>query len=115
MAILGILLAIALPGYREHVRKAARADAQAFLTDVASRQHQFLVERRRYATSVATLNMAPSAHLAGRFENPITVEAPDVVPPTFRLSARAIGDQANDKCPALTLDSAGNREPPGCW
>jgi hypothetical protein len=59
--------------------------------------------------------MAPSAHLDGRFENPIIVEAPDVVPPTFRLSARAIGDQAKDKCPALTLDSAGNREPPGCW
>jgi len=115
MAIIGVLMAIALPSYREHVRKAARADAQAFLTDVASRQQQYLVDKRSYATSVATLNMAPSAHLKTKFEDPILVEAPNVVPPTFRLTARAVGDQAYDKCPTLTLDSAGNREPPGCW
>jgi type IV pilus assembly protein PilE len=115
MVLLGILAVIALPAYREQIRKAARADAQAFLTDVASRQQQYLVDKRRYAASVAALNMAPSAHLSGKFENPIAVEAPDVVPPTFRIIARAIGDQAYDKCPTLTLDSAGNREPPGCW
>ena len=115
MAVLGILLAIALPTYREHVRKAARADAQAFLTDVASRQQQHLVDRRSYATSAAALNLAPSSQVKAKFENPILVEAPDVAPPTFRLTARAIGDQAQDKCPTLTLDNAGNREPPGCW
>ena len=115
MAILGILMAIALPGYREHIRKAARADAQSFLTDVASRQQQYLVDKRSYATSVVALNMAPSAQIKAKFEDPISVDAPNVVPPTFRITARAIGDQANDKCPTLTLDSAGNREPPGCW
>ena len=115
MAILGILMAVALPTYHEHIRKAARADAQAFLTDVASRQQQYLIDRRRYATSIAALNMAPSAYVKAKFEDPIAVEAPAVVPPTFRLTARAIGDQANDKCPTLTLDSAGNREPSGCW
>ena len=115
MALLGILLAIAVPTYREHMRKAARADAQSFLTDVASRQQQYLVDKRRYATSVAALSMAPSSHIQGKFEDPIAVDAPDVVPPTFRITARAIGDQAYDKCPTLTLDSAGNRGPAGCW
>jgi type IV pilus assembly protein PilE len=115
LAILGILMAIAIPSYREHVRKAARADAQSFLTDVASRQQQYLVDKRRYATSLATLNVAPSAHLKGKFADPIVVDAPDVAPPTFRITAQAIGDQVHDKCPTLTLDSAGNREPAGCW
>lgn len=115
MAIIGIITAVALPAYREHVRKAARADAQSFMTDVASRQQQYLVDKRRYAASVATLNMAPSAYLRTKFEDPITVDAPNVEPPTFRITARAIGDQAYDKCPMLTLDSAGNREPSGCW
>ena len=115
VAIVGILLAIAVPAYVEHVRKSARADAQAFLTDLASRQQQYLVDKRRYAASVATLNLATPKSLVGKFADPVTVVAPDVVPPTFRITARAIGDQAKDKCPTLTLDSAGNREPAGCW
>jgi type IV pilus assembly protein PilE len=115
MAILGILVAIALPGYREHVRKATRADAQSFMTDVASRQQQYLVDKRRYAASVSALNMAPSSQVQANFEDPISVDTPNVVPPTFRITARAIGDQAHDKCPTLTLDSVGNREPAGCW
>jgi type IV pilus assembly protein PilE len=115
MAILGILTALAVPAYREHIRKAARADAQSFLTDVASRQQQYLVDKRRYAPSLAVLNMAPSSQLKGKFADPIVVDAPDVVPPTFRITAQAIGDQVHDKCPTLMLDSAGNREPAGCW
>jgi len=115
MVLIGIVTAAALPAYREHVRKAARADVQAFLTDVASRQQQYLVDKRRYAPSIAALNIATSASLKVKFEDPLTVEAPDVDPPTFRLVARATGDQAYDKCPTLSLDSAGNREPPGCW
>ena len=115
MAILGILTAIALPAYREHIRKSVRAEAQSFLTDLAQRQQQFLVDKRRYATSVAALNMAPSHQVKTKFQDPITVDAPNVVPPMFTLTATAIGDQAKDKCATLTLDSAGNRGPAGCW
>lgn len=115
MAVLGVLAAIALPSYREHVRKATRADMQAFMTNVASRQQQFLVDKRAYAPTIATLNIAPSAHVRAKFEDPVTLDVPDVLPPTFRITARAIGDQTRDKCPTLTLDSAGNREPAGCW
>ena len=115
MAVLGILLAIALPAYREHVRKSIRAEAQSFLTGVASRQQQFLVDKRSYAASVAALNLAPPSHVKANFEDPITVDVPAVVPPRFTLTAKAIGDQAKDKCATLTLDSAGNRGPAGCW
>lgn len=115
MAIIAILTAVAVPAYREHVRKAARADAQSFLTDVASRQQQYLVDKRRYAPSLASLNMALSPYLKTRFEDPAFVEAPEVQPPTFRITLRATGDQAYDKCPTLTIDSAGTREPSQCW
>jgi len=115
VAIVGILAAIALPAYSEHVRKSARADAQAFLTDLASRQQQYLVDKRRYAASVAELNLTTPTSLVGKFADPISVAAPDVVPPTFRLTARAVGSQSRDKCPVLTIDSAGNREPAECW
>jgi type IV pilus assembly protein PilE len=115
VAIIAILTAVAVPLYREHIRKAARADAQSFMTDVASRQQQYLVDKRRYAGSLASLNMALSPYLKTRFEDPVSVEAPDVQPPTFRITLRATGDQAYDKCPTLTIDSAGAREPSQCW
>lgn len=115
MAVLGILTAIAVPAYREHVRKAARADAQSYLTDLATRQHQYLVDKRRYAATAATLNLTLPASIKNKFQDPIAVEAPDVAPPTFRLTATAEGDQTKDKCPTLVIDSAGNRQPAGCW
>lgn len=115
LAIVGILLAIALPSYREHVRKSTRAEAQSYLTTLASRQQQYLVDKRRYATSVTTLGLGLPASLVGKFQDPVTIEVPGALPPTFRLVARAHGDQAKDKCPTLVLDSAGNREPAGCW
>ena len=39
----------------------------------------------------------------------------DGPPPTFTLTAQAIGNQAKDMCPTLALDSAGNRSPTTCW
>lgn len=115
LAIVGILVAIAIPNYREHVRKSTRAEAQSYLTSLASRQQQYMVDKRRYATSAATLGLGLPASLAGKFQDPVTIEAPGALPPTFRLVAQAHGDQAKDKCPTLVLDSAGNREPAGCW
>ena len=115
LVILAILAAIALPSYAEHVRKSARAETQSFLTDVAARQHQFMVDRRRYASSLAALGMAAPDNVRKKFVDPITIDAPNVVPPVFTLTAQAVGDQAKDKCPTLTLDSAGNRTPADCW
>jgi type IV pilus assembly protein PilE len=115
MAIVGILMAVAVPTYREQMRKSARADAQSFLTGVAARQQQYLVDKRRYAASLDALGMATPSSVAGRFADPLTIEVPNAVPPTFRLVATAIGDQAYDKCPTLSIDSAGNRQPANCW
>jgi type IV pilus assembly protein PilE len=115
-AVVAVLAAVAIPSYQEHVRKSARAEAQSFLTDVASRQQQFLVDKRRYAADIASLNMSAPLSLKGRFDSPtMKVEAPAGAPPRFTITAQAIGGQAKDRCPTLTIDSTGNRGPAGCW
>ena len=48
MVIIGILAAIAIPQYTEYVNRSRRAEAQAFLLEVAARQQHFLVDRRQY-------------------------------------------------------------------
>ena len=113
LVVVAILAAIALPSYRDQLRKSARAEAQAFLTDMASRQQQYLVDKRRYAASVAALGMAPPASVGGAFA--VAVVAAAGPPPTFVITATASGDQAKDACALMTIDSAGNRTPAKCW
>jgi type IV pilus assembly protein PilE len=113
LAILAVLVAIALPSFASYLRRSARAEAQSFLQDAASRQQQYLVDRRAYAGSLSLLHTTPSADLANKFT--FTVATTNGPPPTFTLTAQAIGNQTSDMCPTLTLDNAGNRSPASCW
>ena len=113
LVIAAILAAVALPAYRDQLRRSTRAQAQAFLTDMASRQQQYLVEKRAYAASVAALGMAAPASVASAFG--IEVAAAAGPPPAFLITATASGDQAKDACAVMTIDSAGNRMPALCW
>ncbi len=113
LVIVAVLAAIALPAYQAQLRKSARAEAQSFLTDMASRQQQYLTDKRAYAGSVAALNMAAPGSLDGKFT--FAVSAPAGISPTFTLTATATGTQARDACPVLTIDNAGTRTPATCW
>jgi type IV pilus assembly protein PilE len=115
MLVLGILAAIAIPNYSEYVLRSHRSAAQAFIADVASRQVQFYLNRRAYATTVAELSMAAPADLTPRYTIEIaTVPGP---PATFTVTATPTGPQATDRCGAMTVDSTGARgaATTRCW
>jgi type IV pilus assembly protein PilE len=116
VAIIGILAAVAYPSYQEHVRKANRADAQSFLMDLAQRQQQFLMDARRYASSIDELGVAVPERVA-RFYS-VAVVAPAGAPPTFTLTATPIAGsmQAPDLGGVvLSLNQAGVKAPSGKW
>jgi type IV pilus assembly protein PilE len=113
VAIVGILVSIAIPSYLAQVRKSARAEAQAFINDAATRQQQYLVDRRSYAASLSQLGTPAPVDLATKYT--FAVATTDGPPPTYQFTATAIGSQALDPCPTLTLDNAGNRTPSSCW
>ena len=113
MVIIGILAMIAYPAYTAEVRRAARADMQSLVTTFASRQSQFLVDRRRFATALDAVGLVVPTKLASKYS--VAVVATEGPPPGFTITATAIGAQALDKCPTLALDNAGNRTPDGCW
>src|SRR5207244_8870820 len=98
-AIVAILAAIALPAYTSQLRKSSRAEAQSFMTTAAGNQQQYLLNRRAYASSFADLRATAPADLTSKYV--FIVAAADGPPPTFTLTATAIGDQAKDACPAL--------------
>ena len=113
VAIVAILAAIAYPLYTEQMRRSARSEMQSLATTAASRQSQFLVDRRRYAASLDALNVALPSSLTSKYS--VVVAAVDGPPPAYTITATAIGAQSRDKCPTLVLDNAGNRTPAGCW
>jgi type IV pilus assembly protein PilE len=115
MAIAAILAAIAIPNYSEYVMRSHRSEAQSFISDVASRQSQFFLDRRSYAATVAGLNMTPPVEVAARYNVAIAVVAGP--PAGFQVSATPVGAQATDRCGVLTIDQANNRTAvgPRCW
>lgn len=113
VVVVVILAVISLPSYSDYVRRGVRAEAQAFLTEVATRQQQRLVDRREYAATIADLGVAPPKSLAGKYT--VSMSAPAVVPPAFTIWAAPQGPQAAEACGTLTLTSAGQRGPAHCW
>jgi type IV pilus assembly protein PilE len=115
VAIAAILATIAIPNYSEYVLRSNRSSAQAFIRDIASRQSQFFLDRRTYATTVAALNMVAPTEVAARYDVAIAVNAGP--PLTYTVTATPTGAQVKDRCGALTIDQAGNKTAGAtrCW
>ena len=113
VVVVAILAVIALPNYSEYVKRGTRADAQAFLMDVALRQQQRLVDRRAYATTLGDLGLTVPGSISGKHS--VSMSAPAVVPPTFTITAAPQGAQTTEACGTMTLTSSGTRTPAQCW
>jgi type IV pilus assembly protein PilE len=115
MVVLGILAAIAIPNYSEYVQRGHRASAQAYISDLASRQVQFFIDRRRYADTVAALNVPAPAEIANRYT--VTIVAVAGPPATFTVTATPSGPQSDDRCGVLTIDQTGTKgaATTRCW
>jgi type IV pilus assembly protein PilE len=114
VAIIGILAAIAYPGYTGHVRKTRRNTAAACLQQNA----QYL--ERWYTSNLTYVGAAvqPCPEEIDPFYEVEPVAAFGAR--TFTLRAVPIGAQEKDSCGTLTLDEKGQRAASGgtvsaCW
>lgn len=55
VAVVGVLATVALPSYRESVRKGQRAEARALLFEVMQKQERFYTERNTYTVTLTDL------------------------------------------------------------
>lgn len=108
MAIIAVLAAIAIPNYQQYRVKANRADAQAFLMDVAQRQQQYLLDARAFAGTLAELGMVAPEKVARNYTVTIDIEAGP--PPTFLLTATPIATSGQSADGVLTLDQSGAKQ-----
>ena len=113
VAIIGILAAVALPAYTQYIIRANRSAAQAQMMDVVSRQQQFLLANRAYAskTVLEASGFALPSSVALRYGYTVDVGAGTV--PAFLVTFQPTGAQAVDG--NLTISSEGVKTPVEKW
>jgi type IV pilus assembly protein PilE len=113
VVVIAILAAIAIPSYQSQLRKGRRADAQAFMMDLAQREQQYLLDARTYALdpgAAATLGFTGGIPTSVSNFYTVTVgPAAPTTPPSFTVTAAPIAGKAQVKDGTLTLTSTGNK------
>jgi prepilin-type N-terminal cleavage/methylation domain-containing protein len=137
VAIIGILVSVVMPGYRNYVLESQRTDTQGKLLQMVELQERFFIDNFRYTTSLGGDPIVPGDGLDYALANvndPVIISYggtpafsiqvlacnlaapaglaaiyPDIPDITrcFRLIATPLGDQVNDG--ALILDSRGRK------
>jgi type IV pilus assembly protein PilE len=110
VVIVGILASIAVPAYREAIRKSNRRAAQAAMMEIATRERQWFVANRAFATK-AQLGYSLPPEVNGKYTYTITLDAGP--PPGFTINFTGVGLQAADG--NLSLTSAGVKGPAAKW
>jgi type IV pilus assembly protein PilE len=109
VTIIGILVAIAVPSYQSHLRKGRRAEAQAFVTQVAQRQQQYLLDARTYAfgsTALSDLGLSPPASVSTHYSITVTGASS---PPQFTVTADPSGSTVQAADGTLTMNHTGQK------
>lgn len=107
VAIVGVLAAVALPAYTEHVRSGKRGEAKADLAELAQFMERFYTENNTYVGAAASLPFNQSPRGAGQANYTIRVTAADAE--SFTLSAARTGSMTDDRCGTLTLNERGQK------
>lgn len=114
VAIIGILVAIALPSYQQYVIRSNRTAAESEMVYIANLQQQFLFANRAYAdnTSLSASGYVLPANVSSHYSLNITANN-TASPPTYLVTFNPIGSQASDG--SISLDSAGTKSPTEKW
>lgn len=129
ITVVALLLALAIPSYKQFVRKSHRGEAQQLMMNYANLEEIWRANNNSYADETG---IPVPVHDAGRFVFFIRGSIAGAVPtaaecantdPTasmYAVVACAQGDQANDQskgtsCARMSLDQANVKTPAQCW
>lgn len=114
VVVLGVLLAVAVPGYVNSVSKSHRADAKVALTTAAQSMERYFTERNTYlgaqfGAAGAGVQVGGAASANGYYTMSFAAGgATNTSTGTYVLVATPAGTQAGDACGAYALDQNNN-------
>ncbi len=117
LVILAILVAIAIPVYRNYVMRARRSDGIQALLAIQIAEEKYRLSNSTYGTLVQVWSGSTSS------EGYYSLSVSAVSASTYTITASAIGNQANDtadgvSCATLTLTYSNGttaKSPSNCW
>jgi type IV pilus assembly protein PilE len=120
LAIVGILAAVAYPGYTEYVRRSHRGEIAGLLSESTQSLERFFTRTGGYA------NVSGKQQLADPVGNALYSMAVVRAASTFTLTATPVAGtmMAGDRCGGFAIDNTGLRTNPGahanlrvadCW
>ncbi len=127
VAIVAILAAVALPSYRDYMRRANRGEAIAELMRLTQAQEKWRANKTSYGFLNATGGLeSPDPVATYPITNyAITAPAAGISSTTYSITATATGDQltGDSNCKTLSIDQDGIRSSTnsadaassGCW
>jgi type IV pilus assembly protein PilE len=119
--IVGILLAISIPSYRDYVLRGQRSDGHSALLDIAGRQERFVAQNNTYTILIAEpagLNMGITTSSDEHYNMSVEACDDDTIATCYVITATAVGSQAGDAdCATITYDSTGDKTgtTEECW
>lgn len=113
MAIVAILATIALASYQHAIVKSRRGSAEAFLMDAITREQQYLLDARTYASTLSDLNLTVPADVSSFYTVAITVTAGP--PPLATLRATPVAGKGQESDGTLTIATDGSKLPADKW
>ncbi len=110
IAVIGILAAVALPSYQEHVRRTNRAEAKGILLEMAQLLERNFTEANRYDLKSDATNFTlpvTQSPKTGTAKYTIQLSPGTLTRNTYTLEAVPTGAMSNDACATLTLTHTG--------
>jgi type IV pilus assembly protein PilE len=114
MAIVGLLAALALPGYTHVMNRALRQDARLALLRIQHRQENFFATHLGYATNLGEGNnppglATPASSDSGHYQLTLQTTADGMSYTAFARANPAGRQSADTQCMQLAIDESGRR------
>lgn len=110
VAIIGILVAVAYPSYREYIARGHRAEAKGALLENAQFLERYFTENNKYVKSDGAAVALPRTATPGNGVVMYNVGYNgDPAANSYALIASATGTAATDRCGSFTLNQLGQK------